>query len=609
MPARHRPPRRSRPRVAGPSGPAPARGVFTRFPDVGDIVRNLRFEPTAGGIWLFDQRLILMHVTAFAEQRREVIESLGLDRAREMFTRLGWYEGMTEAELGRRILTREDPADALALGPQLHQLKGYAGIEPLTLEFDVGRGACHADLIWHQTVSSEAQIEHYGVGATTACWWEVGKASGYFSAFMGRPVLFREIECRAAGHARCRGVGRPLEEWDDVEEDLRFLQVEPFMNRLGRRPGRRARGRAAAVPFGRSGAQRAVAAGEVVGASGGFNAAMHLVRKVAPTDSTVLFLGESGVGKEVFARALHAMSGRAGKPFVAVNCAAIPAELVEAELFGVEMGAYTGATESRPGRFERADRGTLFLDEIGTLSYAAQGKLLRALQDLEIEPLGATRARHVDVRLVAATNQDLRQAVAAGRFRADLFYRLNVFPVRVPPLRERRADIPLLTETFLQRLRARLSKTIPGFTTRAIDGLLGYAWPGNVRELENMLERAAILVPDGEPIDAPHLFAGGEQIEPASLSLSAAGALTASVRDALPGSVVPDPRAQLVAEALADGRTLADIVRGLEDDLIARAVERAGGNLSAAGRSLGLSYGQVAYRLRKRAPPAAPGAG
>ena len=218
-----------------------------------------------------------------------------------------------------------------------------------------------------------------------------------------------------------------------------------------------------------------------------------MVKKVAPTDATVLFLGESGVGKEIFSHNLHRLSKRAKGPFIAVNCAAIPEQLAESELFGVEKGGFTGATVSRPGRFERAHGGTLFLDEIGTLSFTAQGKLLRALQEGEIERVGDTQVRKVDVRVIAATNVNLRDAVRDGSFREDLYFRLNVFPVRVPPLRDRRDDIPLMMNWFMQRACKKHGKAITGFRERAVDALINYRWPGNVREMENMIERAVIL--------------------------------------------------------------------------------------------------------------------
>jgi len=322
------------------------------------------------------------------------------------------------------------------------------------------------------------------------------------------------------------------------------------------------------------------------------------VRRVAPTDSTVLFRGESGVGKERFAKALHSVSPRANKPMISINCAAIPPDLVEAELFGVEKGAYTGADQSRAGRFERADGGTLFLDEISSLSLPAQGKVLRAIQEREIERVGGSKVLKIDVRLVAAANCDLRAEVDAGRFRPDLFYRLNVFPIAIPSLRERREDIPLLVSLFLERYSTRFDKKVGGLTPRAFDALWDYEWPGNVRELENMVQRAVILAEPGGAIDVQHLFAGGEKLHPASFNLGASGALVPSASAPPPDS---NERQRRLADDLLESLSSFDRIETL---LVQRAMERSGGNLSAAARLLGLRRGQMEYRLKKRDPGA-----
>ena len=232
---------------------------------------------------------------------------------------------------------------------------------------------------------------------------------------------------------------------------------------------------------------------EVVGHSPSVMLLLEQVALVAPTDSTVLILGETGTGKELIARALHDRSARREGPLIKVNCAALPRELIESELFGHEKGAFTGATQQRRGRFELADGGTLFLDEIGELSLEAQAKLLRVLQEREFERVGGTRTLHTNVRLIAATNRQLRDRVDRGEFRADLFYRLNVFPLTVPPLRERAADIPALVERFMAKAARKLGKSFEAVAPAFLDRAMAYDWPGNVRELENVVERAAIL--------------------------------------------------------------------------------------------------------------------
>ncbi|WP_447979004.1 sigma 54-interacting transcriptional regulator [Candidatus Nitrospira bockiana] len=240
--------------------------------------------------------------------------------------------------------------------------------------------------------------------------------------------------------------------------------------------------------------------GALVGRSQGFQHVLDLIRAVAPTPTSVLLLGETGTGKELLARAVHDLSPRRHKPFIRVNCAALPSGLVESELFGHERGAFTGASSQRPGRFELAHGGTLFLDEIGEMPLEAQAKLLRVLQDGMVDRIGGTTSVSVDVRIVAATNADLGEAIKKGTFRSDLFYRLHVFPVVIPPLRERREDIPLLADHFLSQAAARLKRRELQLSRPSLDRLMRYSWPGNVRELQNLIERAVILT-TGETVE------------------------------------------------------------------------------------------------------------
>jgi formate hydrogenlyase transcriptional activator len=236
---------------------------------------------------------------------------------------------------------------------------------------------------------------------------------------------------------------------------------------------------------------------EIIGSSSSLKRLLQSIETVAPTDASVLIMGETGTGKELIVKAIHRLSRRSNQAIVKMNCAAIPAALLEAELFGHERGAFTGATNQRVGRFETAHKGTLFLDEIGDMPLELQPKLLRVLQEQEFERLGSSRAQKVDVRMVAATHQDLLGKIEENEFRRDLYYRLNVFPIRIPPLRERRDDIPLLANHFAQKFAAKMGKTVLPIPAETLKALQAYAYPGNVRELENIIERAVILSTDG----------------------------------------------------------------------------------------------------------------
>ncbi len=312
---------------------------------------------------------------------------------------------------------------------------------------------------------------------------------------------------------------------------------------------------------------------DLVGVTPSMQRVYTLVEKVADSPTTVLLVGESGTGKELVARALHAQSGRRNAPFVSVNCGAIPENLFESELFGYEKGAFTGAVTSKPGRFELADGGTLLLDEIGELPRDMQVKLLRALQERKIERVGGLRPQPVDVRVIAATNVDLAAAVAGGRFREDLYYRLNVIQIRLPPLRERREDIPLLVEHFLARFNERLGKRVGGVDPDAMAALLAWTWPGNIRELENVVERGVLLSDGGDlGVDAlPGLGAG-----PASSGGSGGG---------------------------SDGLGLKEYVRvhtaKLERTLIQRSLEQEGGNVTRAARRLEISRKSLQLKMKE----------
>ncbi|MBN8285179.1 MAG: sigma 54-interacting transcriptional regulator [Zoogloea sp.] len=567
---------------------AEGQGAVPRLSDLRDIAARLRFAPEDGRIWIDDERAVLLRASVFAGLRRELLESLGAEKARALLTRVGYSAGARDATLAVNLRGSRQLTDVFAVGPQMHALEGFVAVEPIRIEIDVEKGIHYVEQIWHDSMEAAAHIEAAGLAAESVCWMQIGYASGFNSALFGRPILFREVACRGAGDPHCQIIGKPVDEWCDAEEDLRFLTPGEFVNAslVKRR-----------APFqDAAGAPASPADGDfMVGASSGFLSACGKLQQVAGTNAAVLLLGETGVGKERFAKMLHRVSLRAAGPFVALNCAAIPENLLEAELFGVERGAYTGAGEARKGRFERADGGTLFLDEIGTLNEASQAKLLRALQEREIERVGGSSSKPVNVRVVAATNVDLVAAVTAGRFRADLYYRLNVFPIRIPPLRERRDDIALLVSHFLDKFMGLHGKRVSGFTHRAIAALLSHAYPGNVRELENVIERGVIMAPEGKAIDRHHLFESDELPAASMLAMDPRGA----VRPVNLVAEADEPDEEAVQDIVAKALDLAMPLRALERGAIREAVKRAGGNLSHAARLLGMSRAQLAYRLEK----------
>jgi two-component system, NtrC family, response regulator AtoC len=305
--------------------------------------------------------------------------------------------------------------------------------------------------------------------------------------------------------------------------------------------------------------------------------------RVADTPTTVLITGESGTGKELVARALHESSSRRDKAFIKVNCAAIPKDLMESELFGYERGAFTGAVGSKPGRFELASAGTLFLDEIGSIPVEMQVKLLRALQESEFERVGGVRTIRVDVRLIAATNSDLKKEIAQGSFREDLYYRLNVVPIRLPSLRERATDIPLLVMHFIRKFNARLKKDIDGVEPAALAHLTGYPWPGNIRELENVIERA-VLFCDGRELRLSDL--------PAEVQGSSAGAPPTSTPLPPPSSEPTSPSDGLKEQVKA-------AMSRLERELIVRALEQTNGNVTHAARLLKISRKGLQLKMKE----------
>ena len=534
-----------------PGGKASSKGVLTPFsqttedgmglPDFEDLCESLRFNPQEGDISLGGRRMVMTNITSMATLRRELIEILGLDKARGVFTRMGYSAGYQDAEMAARVREKGNAYDVLTAGPALHAIEGWTSVEPIKLEIDVGKGHYYGEFIWRNSSEADMHSTYHDLSSDPVCWMQIGYASGYGSRFMGKRLLYKEIECSGCGHRHCKIIGKPIEQWDDPTPEIYYMYPEERGENTDLRPTHHLP--RSLDPFNTEPSKLAMFGG-MIGASSSFTNCCNRLQRVADTSATVLFLGETGVGKERFARALHAISDRSNGPFIAINCAAIPPDLLEAELFGVVRGAFTDATASRAGRFERADGGSIFLDEVGTLSLSAQCKLLRVLQEREFERLGDEQIRKVDIRVIAATNSDLREEVKKGNFREDLLFRINVFPLEIPPLRERRDDIPLLLEYFLKTYNELHNRSVLGYTERALDALLNYRFPGNIRELENMVERAVILANPDAALDIPQLLSQGEQFSNPSLGMASDGHLEQSADWIVDNDQVPESIAE-----------------------------------------------------------------
>ncbi len=542
-----------------------------------DLRAQLRFCAETGQIWLHEHRMLLVHAEAQGGMRRELIETLGMDRARGLLIRMGFASGMHDAEIFSRRDQGGSDYDAFVTGTQLHTLEGIVKVTTLKLEVDRATGTYYGEYLWENSWESQWHRKHFGNFSEPVCWSQIGYACGYTTSLMGRPILYKEVECVGMGDTNCRIIGKPLDEWEDAAEYERIFNRESIAEQLIDLQTQVVQLRSAI-------SEKEKLPADIVGNSPSFRAAYDLLKQAANSQITVLLQGETGVGKEVFARALHDRGTRRQESFIAINCAAIPYDLVESELFGVEKGAYTGALASRPGRFERANGGTLFLDEIGDLPLSAQAKLLRVLQEGEIERLGDQKTRKVNVRLVAATNVDLRQLVRDGKFRSDLYYRLNAFQINIPPLRDRRDDIMLLAERYQEKYSAVHGKKLRGFTDKAKRALLAYQWPGNIRELQNMVERGVMLAPNGSRVEVDQMFSASNDDHGLEYGLDSNGSL----------DIDRPESGKDIYESVLNGSMTLDQA---EATLIEAAVKKAGGNLSAAARQLGLTRPQLAYRL------------
>jgi DNA-binding NtrC family response regulator len=472
-----------------------------------NLAELLDFRPDQGIIRLHEQRVVILSAAAMGLLRKELIDTLGLETARRLMLRFGYADGYHDAVSLRARSRWANPLEGLRAGAVLHRLEGIVRAEITRVDHDPTSGRFEEEVVWHDSYAAEQHVHHYGKSDVPVCWSLAGYASGYVSACLGQEIYFRESECLAQGVPKCSVVGRDAASWGDALEALRFdfqsadlgqevervrEAVHKRLQDLDRRERHVAK-RERELNLLRERVSRHAASKHFIAGSEAMQEVLELAARVAPLDTTVLVYGESGTGKEFIVRLIHEQSPRATSPFVSINCAALTETLLESELFGHVRGAFTGAVRDKAGLFEVAGNGTLFLDEIGEVAPTVQAKLLRALQEREIRRVGAERNIKVNARVVAATNRDLRGAVEAGTFREDLYFRLGAFVITVPPLRERREDIPPLVHDFLGRAATRVKKDVKTVSPDAMTALMNYSWPGNVRELEHAIERAVIV--------------------------------------------------------------------------------------------------------------------
>ena len=471
------------------------------------LAELLDFRPDQGIIRLHEQRVVILSAAAMGLLRKELVDTLGVETTRRLILRFGFADGYHDAVSLRDRSKWASPLDGLRAGAVLHRLEGIVRAEIVTVEHDVASGRFEEQAEWHNSYAAEQHVHHFGKSDAPVCWSLVGYASGYASACLGQEVYFRETECLGQGATKCSVVGKDAASWGDALEALRFdfqgadlgQEVERLRDAAHRRlqeldrRERHVAKRERELNLLRERVARHAAAKHFIAGSAAMQDVLELAARVAPLDTTVLVYGESGTGKEFIVRLIHDQSPRASGPFVSINCAALTETLLESELFGHVRGAFTGAVRDKAGLFEVAANGTIFLDEIGEVAPTVQAKLLRALQEREIRRVGAERNIKINARVVAATNRDLRAGVAAGTFREDLYFRLGGFVITVPPLRDRREDIPPLVHDFVRRAATRMKKDVKTVSAEAMTALMNYSWPGNVRELEHAIERAVIV--------------------------------------------------------------------------------------------------------------------
>ncbi|HPQ45516.1 MAG TPA: sigma 54-interacting transcriptional regulator [Syntrophales bacterium] len=512
-------------------------------------------------------RVILFGISSLACLQKDQIHSIGWEKTKSIFLRYGYDTGLTWATALAELYDFDTPEEWFKACCVVHKMAGFAEENITEIDLDKENNRMHFTGTWKNSFESYVWQTNFGSSSHPVCSVMLGMMSGCASAVLGSEVFVKELTCQAEGHPYCSFEGRSIAEWGMTSAEVQhYFSVSDLDNELSnlRLALKRARKdlvhKNAELTLLKNQARRFASSEDIIYRSKSMATVLLLAEKVAPSSSSVIIEGESGTGKEVIARYIHKHSGREDMPFMAINCAALPPNLLESELFGHKKGAFTGADKDKKGLFVEAGEGTLFLDEVGEIPIDIQAKLLRALQEKEVRPLGGTNNVPVKARIISATNRNLKTMVDENRFREDLYYRLAVFPIMITPLRQRREDILILARHFLSRLK----KIHPGFSPDAVRKMENYSWPGNVRELENWVEYGVIM-------------AGDDLIGPEHLPLPAEH----------------DPQNTL--DKLAENYPS---LEGLERKYIEMVLHHTGGNKTEAARILGTSISTLWRRLK-----------
>ncbi len=512
-------------------------------------------------------RIMMFGISSLARLQKDLIHSIGWEKTRGIFLRYGYDTGLTWATALAECYDFDTPEEWFKACCVVHEMAGFAEEKLTEVNMDKENNRMRFTGTWKNSFESHVWESNFGTSSHPVCNVMLGMMSGYASAVLGSEVFIKELSCQAEGHDCCTFEGRSIAEWGMTSAEVQnYFSVSDLDKELSNlrsalnKVKRDLVSQNAELTLLKNQALRLESSSKIIYRSESMANVLSLAERVAPSSSSVVIQGESGTGKEVIARYIHRRSGREGAPFLAINCAALPPNLLESELFGHKKGAFTGADKDKKGLFVEAGKGTLFLDEVGELPVDIQAKLLRALQEKEVRPLGGSISVPVKARIVSATNKDLKTMVQEKLFREDLYYRLAVFPIVITPLRQRHQDILILARHFLSRLK----KVHPGFSPEAVRKMERYSWPGNVRELENWVEYGVIM-------------SGDNLIGPEHLPLSA------------------DNDSQDILEGLTGDYPSLEV---LEHRYIETVLNHTGGNKTKAASILGTSISTLWRRLK-----------